>query len=121
MLFYKDTGEVAPEVFDVLLYVILGEKSDRTEQRDFYNACISQDEATKSAYHQQYAYETSSRLKEHVDSFLDELDELSTKAQTKSLETHPRIPLILAHNEFVKQTFLKVKGVVDDLVAQSSY
>ncbi|KAL7540459.1 hypothetical protein ACHAXR_010128 [Thalassiosira sp. AJA248-18] len=117
MLFYKDTGEVSPEVYDVLLHQILSGQA-RTE---FYQACMNGDEATKSAYHQQYLGETMGKLKKHVDSFLKNLDELEAKASTKNLEEHPRLPMIVAHNNFVRQTFMNVKAQIDPIVAQASY
>ena len=120
MLFYKDTGEVSEEVYDVLLYQILAEKSWQ-EKSEFYNACVNGDGATKAAYHESYYGETMSRLKAHVDKFLEELDKLSEKASKKDLDKNPRLPLIYAHNEFVKQTFLRVKEKIDPIVAQTSY
>lgn len=119
MLFYKDTGEVSEEVFDILLYQILSENWQ--VQKEFYNACINGDTATKSAYHQQYQGETYGKLKKHVDSFLKELDELNEKAATKDLAKHPRLPLILAHNNFVRETFLRVKEQIDPIAAQTAY
>lgn len=119
MLFYN-TGEISDEVYDVLLYTILSENGDREGQQAFYAACMNGDVATKNAYHQQYLGETMRRLKRHVDSFLTSLDELSAKAALKDLAEHPRLPLIMAHNEFVRQTFLKVKEQVDPMVAQYS-
>jgi hypothetical protein len=60
---------------------------------------------------------TSRVIQIHVNSFIAELDQLSEKAATKDVYEHPRIPLILEHNEFVKQTFLRVKGNIDSMVA----
>ena len=54
MLFYKDTGEVSEEVYDVLLYQILSEHSNRQAQEEFYNACSTGDVELKNAYHQQF-------------------------------------------------------------------
>lgn len=107
------------EVYDVLLYQILSDKSP-AEKKEFYTACINGDQATKSAYHQQYLGETMSRLKKHVDDFLKNLDELQEKASTKDVNAHPRLPLILAHNDFVRQTFLMVKQQVDSIVSQTT-
>lgn len=118
MLFYKDTGEVSEEVYDVLLYQILS--NNQQARTEFYNACVNGDTATKSAYHQQYLGETMSKLKKHVDDFLASLDELSMKAAGKDLSQHPRLPLIVAHNDFVRQTFLRVKEQIDPIVAQST-
>lgn len=118
MLFYHETGEVSQEVWDVLLYQNLA--SNRDHQQAFYNAHMSGDQNTKQAIHQQYFYQTSSALKKHVDDFLKSLDDLSAKSAGKDINEHPRLPLILRHNEFVKETFLKVKANLDPMVAQAS-
>ena len=44
-----------------------------------------------------------------MDTFLDSLDTLEQKSYGKSLEEHPRLPLILQHNQFVRETFMKVQ------------
>lgn len=115
MLFYKDTGDVSEEVWDVLLYKILD--SNRDVQQAFYEAHMRGDSETKNAIHQQYYSETFSALKNHVDTFLQQLDELSAKALTKDPNEHPRIPVILKHNEFVKSTFLMVKARLEPVEA----
>jgi hypothetical protein len=78
------------------------------------------DASTKNAIHQQYFEQTSRALKNHVDTFLQQLDELSEKALAKDLNEHPRIPLILRHNEFVRETFLTVKDRIDPMVLESA-
>ena len=45
---------------------------------------------------------------------LQQLDILSKKGDGVSLWEHPRLPLILAHNAFVKETFLKVKAKLNE-------
>ena len=103
LLFYKN-GEISPEVYDVVLYSIL--KTDPNfELAPFYDACMAGDEETKNAYHGQYFSYTLEYLKNHVGSTLQDLDRLSANAQSKDPATHPRVPLILQHNGFVKQTF----------------
>lgn len=111
MLFYKDTGEISEEVWDLMLYQVLS--ADQNLQQGFYQAYVSGDIETKSSYHQEYYSYTSHALKEHVEKTLTQLDKLSDKAYTRSRKVHPRIPLILRHNAFVKSTFLKVKAVLD--------
>ena len=120
LLFYKDTGEVSEEVWDVLLYTILASTNNIDAQRQFYEAHMNGDYETKNVIHQQYFYETSSALKRHVDTFIDDLDVLSNKAMLKDPVEHPRIPLILMHNDFVKSTFLNVKEHIDPMVAQAA-
>jgi hypothetical protein len=78
------------------------------------------DADTKRAIHQHYFSETAAALKNHVDTFLVQLDELSAKGEGKDISQHPRLPLILKHNEFVKKTFLQVKARLDPMVAQAA-
>ena len=108
MLFYKDTGDVSEEVWDVLLYRVL--ESDKPNQQTFYEAHMNGDAATKQSMHEHYYGETSAALRDHVDSFLRQLEVLSAKAEGKDYNQHPRLPLILRHNEFVKETFLAVRS-----------
>jgi hypothetical protein len=118
MLFYKESGEVSSEIWDVLLYQVLTELGQLEQRSEFYQAhlCLheaggngDQYEAIKDSIHKQYYSETSSKLWEHLDTFLHELNELSSKAFGRSFDKHPRLPLILRHNEFVKNTFLAVR------------
>ena len=110
MLFYKDTGEVSPEVYDVLLYQILS-SSNAKRRTEFYNAHILGDEETKKRYHDHYWPETIGKLQHHIDNFLYDLEKLSAKPYSKNanLNEHPRLPLIMKHNEYVKNTFLTVR------------
>ena len=123
MLFYKDTGDITEEVWDVILYTLLEdiEDDDRQTQQAFYQACINGDVNTKNAIHQRYFPMTARAIQIHVNSFIAELDNLSQKAATRDLNEHPRIPLILEHNEFVKQTFMNVKNNIDAMVAQAAW
>ena len=118
MLFYKDTGDISEEVWDVMLYQTLA--SNKDDQQAFYAAHMNGDAETKNAIHQHYFAETSAALKKHVDTFLESLDELSAKGEGKDYNEHPRLPLILRHNEFVKNTFLMVKANLDPMVAQAT-
>mmetsp|Transcript_14775 Transcript_14775/g.29842 ORF Transcript_14775/g.29842 Transcript_14775/m.29842 type:complete len:467 (-) Transcript_14775:420-1820(-) len=118
MLFYKDTGDISEEVWDVMLYQILGTKN-RDVQQTFYNAHMAGDANTKQQIHQQYFADTSTALQTHVDTFLKQLDALSEKGRGKNYNEHPRLPLILKHNEFVRETFLRVKANLDPMVAQA--
>lgn len=108
MLFYKETGDVSQEVWDVLLYQIL--ESDPAVQQQLYNAHMTGDYETKQAIHQQYYPQIFIALQNHVDSFLLELDNLQSKGFGKDVNDHPRLPLIMQHNEFVKETFMKVSS-----------
>jgi hypothetical protein len=114
MLFFKDSGEVSEEVWDVLLYQVLA--TQRDVQQAFYNAHMQGDAATKASVHDQYFLETATALQTHVNTFLLQLEELTKKSIGKDHNEHPRLPLILKHNEFVKETFLKVKANLDRMV-----
>ena len=107
MLFYKD-GEVSQEVWDVLLYQLLS--SNIKTRRELYKAHMEGDYETKQRLHQQFFPQTSAKLLEHIDGFLGQLDALSAKAAGRDIKDHPRLPLIMRHNEFVRQTFLAVRA-----------
>jgi len=116
MLFYRETGEISEEVWDIMLYQVLGAKN-KADQKAFYEAHMSGDNDAKQALHEQYFADTCAALKNHVDMFLVQLDELSAKAVGQDLTVHPRLPLILKHNEFVRNTFLNVQARLDSMVA----
>lgn len=109
MLFYKENGDVSEEVWDVLLYRLLGDM-DPNQQRRFYDAHMNRDAETKQAMHQEYWPRTSKKLLEHIDDFLAQLAILEQKASGKDINEHPRLPLIKKHNAIVKDTFSKVKA-----------
>jgi len=117
MLFYKDTGDISSEVWDVVLYskVLMNDVETR---RTFYEAHVNGDNETKNMIHQQFVAQTSNELKTHVDMFLTQLDMLSAKGDDKEWSDHPRLPLILRHNEFVKSTFESVKSRLDPMVEE---
>jgi hypothetical protein len=117
MLFYKDTGDISEEVWDVTLYQVLA--SNKDDQQAFYQAHMNGDTDTKNAIHQHYFPQTATALKKHVDGFLTQLDELSAKTVGKDINEHPRLPLIMKHNEYVRETFLRVKANLDPMVAQA--
>ena len=121
MLFYKETGDVSEEVWDVLLYQQLA--GNRDVQQQFYNAHMNGDAEQKRQIHQQYFPQTSEALLKHIDTFLKQLDELSSKGVGKSEMEHPRLPLIIKHNQFVKETFLQVRQRIEPMVleAQGAY
>lgn len=111
MLFYKDTGDLSEEVWDILLCIGLGEH-DKGKQQEFYNAHMNGDYETKQSIHEQYYPQTAAKLLEYIDSVLQELDLRSGKAKYGGKvagNDHPRLPLILRQNEFAKNTFLAVR------------
>lgn len=109
MLFYKDTGDASQEVWDVLLHQILS-SSNISKKRALYKAHMEDDYDTKQALHEQFYPETSEKLLTHIDEFIGELDKLSEKAVGRDVNEHPRLPLILRHNDFVRNTFLAVRA-----------
>lgn len=113
LLFYRDTGDISPEVYDVMLYHLLLKNDMEGENGGFYQACVSGDEAAKAQYHEQYWSYTKKELQNHVDRMLEDLEKWSAKANSYELNTHPRVPLILQHNAFVKDTFMRVKQNLD--------
>jgi hypothetical protein len=111
MLFYKDSGDVSEEVWDVLLYhKVLGDNDDWQTQQAFYQAHISGDTATKQAIHNQYYGQTVQALLQHVEDFLFLLDRLAEKAVGRDLSVHPRLPLVQRHNKYVRDIFMKVRS-----------
>lgn len=113
LLFYKN-GEISPEVYAVVLYHVL-KKSDQGLAQTYYQAVMNGDEATKSQYQDQYWQYTKEELQKHVNGLLMDLDQWSATANSYDLNTHPRVPLILQHNAYVKETFLAVKAQLDNM------
>lgn len=111
LLFYTQTGDIAPAVWDLFLYNLL--QNDPQEMQAFFYACTLNDEATKQAYHQHYFPYTLEALKQYVNGMLQEIDTLTRKANSYNVLTHPRVPIIVAHNNLVADTFLKVKAQLD--------
>eukprot|EP01082_Thalassiosira_pseudonana_P015028 g13245.t1 g13245 contig8:244401-246138(-) len=128
MLFYN-TGEVSEEVWDILLYMHLSSLQDEgytdkealkeahMDKRSLIDAHKAGDYETKQMLHQKYYQYTSARLLEHIDGFVEQLDKLLAKANTIGgnavyvKNEHPRLPLIMKHNEFVKDAFLTVRSL----------
>lgn len=110
LLFETTTGNIAPKVYDIFLYKIL-EQADQSGDMaaQFYVACKTNDEGTKQNYLNQYFPYVLDAMKQHVDGILHDIDVLSNKAQSYNINTHPRVPVILAHNNLVKDTFLRVQ------------
>lgn len=112
LLFYKETGEIFPEVYAVQLYSLL-KNSDANAAREFYQAVINGDEEIKNRFHESYWPYIKEKLQKHVDGTLGQLENFAKKALAFDLETHPRVPMILKHKAFVKEAFLKVKINLD--------
>lgn len=111
MLFYR-TGEVSQEVWDIFLYQHLS-ATKIGDRRALMAAHKTEDYNAKQMLHEKYYSETSQLLLEHINGFLDQLDQLSGKAgddSRRNVEEHPRLPLILKHNQFVRDTFMTVRN-----------
>lgn len=113
LLFFKETGEISAQVYDVVLYSLLDQ--DPGQKQAFYDAVVNSNYDTKNQYLEQYYSQIVEALRNHVDGTLNELDQLSAEARSKDPATHPRVPVILQHNAFVKETFLKVKANLDNM------
>jgi hypothetical protein len=110
------------QVWDIFLYCHLTSMGANDDVIALMNAHRSGDYATKLALHESYYPATSSALLEHVDSFIDDIDRLITKAETIGVSDpnsiyirneHPRLPLIHKHNIFVRETFQNVRDRYD--------
>ena len=78
-------------------------------------ACQNNDEATKQQYHEQYFAYTLDALKKHVYSILTDAENLTMQAQSYDLQTHPRVPVIVAHNQLVGQTFGMTAALLEQM------
>ena len=78
-------------------------------------ACQSNDEGTKQQYHDQYFAYTLEALKNHVYSIMSDAENLTMKAQSYDLQSHPRVPVIVAHNQLVSQTFGMTAALLEQM------
>eukprot|EP00522_Entomoneis_paludosa_P018013 CAMPEP_0172442488 /NCGR_PEP_ID=MMETSP1065-20121228/2889_1 /TAXON_ID=265537 /ORGANISM="Amphiprora paludosa, Strain CCMP125" /LENGTH=455 /DNA_ID=CAMNT_0013192351 /DNA_START=125 /DNA_END=1492 /DNA_ORIENTATION=- len=110
LVFGVEQGEVAPEVWDVVLYLLL-ETIDPSAQQQFYQAHLQGDDDTKNAIHQHFMGQSIAALLQHIDSTLDELAECQETMDEQGGMglLHENLPMIRRHNDFVRQTFLKVQ------------
>ncbi|KAL7554012.1 hypothetical protein ACHAWF_017385 [Thalassiosira exigua] len=102
LLFHTETGEISPKI-------------DPGTAQKFQMACINGDEGTKEQCHGEHFAYTLDALKQHVYSILSDAERLTTKAQTYDLNTHPRVPVIVAHNQLVSQTFAIVASTLEQM------
>mmetsp|Transcript_2740 Transcript_2740/g.5720 ORF Transcript_2740/g.5720 Transcript_2740/m.5720 type:complete len:200 (-) Transcript_2740:174-773(-) len=109
LLIGTEGGEIAPQVWDLFLYKLLKQANDANLPL-FAEACRNNNEETKQQYHQHYFQYTLDELKQHVNNILTTVDSLTMKANSYDLATHPRVPVIVAHNDLVKRTFQKVQA-----------
>lgn len=109
MVFYVENGDIAQEVWDVMLYTVL-ENIDPAVQQQFYDAHMRGDFETKQQLHQYYSAQTCNGLLQHVNEMLDEVAECQDEMDQGGMGVaHANLPMIRRHNDFVRQTFTKVK------------
>lgn len=114
LLFQTQSGEIAPKVWDIFLYEIL-QNNDQGAADNFFVACKTNDEATKQQFHDQYFQYTLDGLKNHVYKILADVDRLTNQAQSYDLRTHPRVPVIVAHNNLVRDTFTMTAALLEQM------
>ncbi|KAK1736605.1 SET domain-containing protein [Skeletonema marinoi] len=86
-----------------------------------YPLRINGDEETKQSFHNQYWEYTLQTIREHVDQTLQDLYALSVRASEKDVVTHPRLPVILKHNEFVTNAFYSVRDQLNQINRYTSF
>ena len=74
------------------------------------------DEVTKQSYHEQYFTQVHSKLQKHVDYLVNELEELGQNSWRKDIDKHPRLPLLMKHNDFVLEIFERVQSNIDNMI-----
>jgi len=114
LLIETQTGEVAPKVWDIFLYELL-QYNDEEAAEKFYVACRTNDIETKEQYHSSYFQYTLESLKAHVYSMINSVDQLTISAISFDLGTHPRVPVIVAHNTLVKDTFANTALLLEQM------
>lgn len=114
LLIQTETGEIAPKVWDIFLYNVL-RKNDEGAAAQFRSACQMNDEGTKEQYHGQYLPYTLDEMKQHVYGIMSDCETLTMKAQSFDQQTHPRAPVIVAHNQLVSQTFGMTAALLEQM------
>ena len=118
MVFYVENGAIAEEVWDVMLYTHL-EKVDPNAKQQFYQAHMNGDSNTKANFHQMYRREVCDGLLQHVHTMLDELAGCATRISQGMGPTNPNLQMIQQHNDFVRETFLKVRSNLESIKASA--
>ena len=118
------------QVWDIFLYSYLSSVGADEDVRSLMDAHRSGDYDTKLALHGRHYPATSAALLEHVDSFIEDIDRLITKAETIGAsdpdsvyirKEHPQLPLIHRHNLFVRETFQNVRDRYDPSSADADW
>ena len=114
LLIQTETGEIAPPVYDIFLYDVL-QNNDMNAAQQFYQAVQSGDEGTKEQMHSEWFAYTLASLKEHVYSIMSDCEMLTMRAQSYDQNQHPRVPVIVAHNQLVSQTFGMTAALLEQM------
>ena len=118
LVFYVENGGIAEEVWDVVLVMMLLENGDPDTQQQFYNAHMQGQGEIKAQLHQFYMPQTCARLLQHVDETLGELCKCEKTMDAGGMGlVHKNLPMIRRHNDFVRQTFTKVKKNLEEIQA----
>ena len=78
-------------------------------------ACKMNDEATKEQMHAEWFQYTLDAMKNHVFSIMQDVEQLTMMAQSYDQMTHPRVPVIVAHNQLVSQTFTMTAALLEQM------
>lgn len=54
-------------------------------------------------------------VQNHVYSIMSDCEQLTYRAQTFDQYTHPRVPVIVAHNQLVSQTFTMTAALLEQM------
>ena len=115
-MIYRDDGAISNAVWDSTLYVTLAQKPD--EQKAFYEARINDDAETFQELHRKYRLEIALSLKNHADAVLQTEYLVPTDQELSKINVkeHPRLPMILRHNRFMRKVFSNVKDRLEKQV-----
>lgn len=114
LLIQTESGEIAPKVWDIFLYEIL-QNNDPGAAENYLVACKTNDEATKQQYLDNYFSYVLESMKNHVYGIMADVERLTANAQSYDLQTHPRVPVIVAHNQLVSQTFTMTAALLEQM------
>lgn len=113
LLFETEDGVPSSKVWDIFLYELL-QNNDQNLADEFLVACKTT-EGNKQQYHDHYFQYTLDAMKQHVYGILGDVDQLTMKAQSYDLATHPRVPVIVAHNNLVRDTFTMTANLLEQM------
>ena len=54
-------------------------------------------------------------MKQHVYGIMADVEQLTALAQSYDVNTHPRVPVIVAHNTLVAQTFTMTAALLEQM------